>query len=1031
MSEEQLDALNVKAELPFGLRQAIDSGTCVLFLGSGIGRHMRDADGKHAPTGWELAEEIAQHFKIESSTELDLARAAQIVELRKGRPELEAFLRTKLGGLTPDDMLKWLFSFRWKAIYTTNYDDSIEKAYDLLSEPQQKPVSINITEDIKPIDPRFDVPIYHLHGKLSGGENPHIVITEKDYARFREKRRMLFDALRHDIATSNILYIGYSNRDPNWKLVHEELSAEFSAAKMPQSYRIDPSADIIDVEILEAQNIHTLKLTYEDFYKAGLTDLSAEKIDYSQISKARQGVPRDLLPAFDANPVPVLRLLSSWTYVNQEAFHATPNVNDFLKGDRPNWALVGSRKMFQRDIEDDVFDELLDYATDDKAYPKTCAVLGSAGYGMTTLLMTLAARLVADKAGPVFMLKPGQSVIEGDVQYAFSLLEGRPFFFVDDAADQLDCVKKTIHRLKETNSAAMFIFGERTNEWRQSRATVYSKEFEIDPLSAPEIDRLLACLSSNGALGELQHLSPEMRVAAIKQNYRNQLLVTMRQATEGKSFDAIIEDEFRGINSELGKRLYLAVCCFHQLGIFVRDSTLQDLLGIPLVDLYRQTADSTEGVVICEEVDGLRDGYVARARHRIIAQVVWERCGQPAEQDQLVTNALRVLNLTYRIDRIAFENLVRADRIIDQIESLDGRINFFEIAIQKEPENAYNLQHYARMLLRAGKETLALSQIDSAIEIDPQARVLYHTRGMILAQLAMSNESSRDVGRRRLLQGEDCYRQCLKMRPNDEYSYQGLARMFFDWARRDDVEADEAAEYLQKAEAVINEGLRSARIKDGLWVESSRIEDYLGNQPSRLKALERAVKASPNSIVPRYLLGRAYRRSKQANLAEETLKPIVEYHHDEFRSFLEYALTLIDLGKPYVEAIAIMNLSTLYGLADARYIATLGGLYYLNGDFTKANQIFSEVQNRRFTGSEINTAFFQPPDPTDKQSPLCLEGIIGVVKAGYALIDVDGYPRILCPASKFHGAIMEEKAKVKFQLGFSAKRPIAEKPKLI
>jgi tetratricopeptide (TPR) repeat protein len=1030
MSEQQLDALKINPELPFGLRQAIDSGTCVLFLGAGIGQHLLDGEGKSAPTGWELAEEIAQQFKIESSSELDLARASQIAELRKGRSELEAFLRSRLGGLGPDDKLKWLFSFHWKAIYTTNYDDGIEKAYELLAEPQQNPVSINVTEDIQPIDPRFDVPIYHLHGKFSGGDNPHIVITEKDYARFREKRRMLFDALRHDIATSNILYIGYSNKDPNWKLVHEELSSEFSAAKMPQSYRVDPRSDPIDVEILEAQNIHTVELSYEDFYKAGIIGLSTEKIDYTQITQARQGVPRDLLPAFDINPVPVLRLLSSWTYVNQEAFHATPNVDAFLKGDRPNWALVGNRNAFQRDIEDDVYDELLDYATDEKSYPKACTVLGSAGYGMTTLLMTLAARLVTENAGPVFMLKPGQTVIEGDVQYAMSLLEGKPFFFIDDAADQLGRVKQSFQRLKQSNNSAMFIFGERINEWRQCRVTLHSKEFEIDPLSAPEIDRLLECLSSNGALGELQHLSPEMRMAAIKKSYRNQLLVTMRQATEGKSFDAIIEDEFRGINSDVGKRLYLAVCCFHQLGIFVRDSTLQDMLGIPLVELYRQTAQSTEGVVICEEVDGLRDGFVARARHRIIAQVVWERCGQPAEQDKLITDALSVLNLTYRIDRVAFENLIRADRMIDQMGSLDDRINFFEIALRKEPDNAYNIQHYARMLLRAGKESLALAQIDAAIEIEPQGRVLYHTRGMILAQLAISSEGQ-DMGRRRLLHGEDCYRKCLRMRSNDEYSYQGLARMFFDWAKREDVEAEEAAEYLQKAETVINEGLRSARIKDGLWVESSRIEDYLGNQPSRLEALERAVKASPNSIVPRYLLGRAYRRSGRPDLAEQTLKSIIEHHHDEFRSFLEYALALVELGKPYAEAIAIMNLSTLYGLADARYIAALGGLYYLNGDFTKAIQTFGEVQNRRFTGSEVNTVFFNPKSPTDSSSPLFLEGTISVVKAGYALIDVNGYPTILCPASKFDGTTMQEKSKVKFKLGFSAKRPIAEQPERI
>jgi len=42
-------------DLPLGLVSAIESGECVLFLGSGVGYNMLAPDGEHAPDGTALA----------------------------------------------------------------------------------------------------------------------------------------------------------------------------------------------------------------------------------------------------------------------------------------------------------------------------------------------------------------------------------------------------------------------------------------------------------------------------------------------------------------------------------------------------------------------------------------------------------------------------------------------------------------------------------------------------------------------------------------------------------------------------------------------------------------------------------------------------------------------------------------------------------------------------------------------------------------------------------------------------------------
>lgn len=1015
-------------ELPLGLRHGIESGECVLFVGAGVGEHLLDEEGRPAPDAASLAKELADHFTIEVEDFYDLTKISKIVEIRKGRPELEAFLHRRLSNLEPDKSFQWLFSLRWKAIYTTNYDNGIQRAYQQIADPPQNPVTMTATSDLVSYNPHFEVPIYHLHGALFASSKPNIIITEDDYARYKERRRMLFELLKKDFATSTILYIGYSNRDPNWKTVLAEITSEFYPSKLPHSYRVAPDTDPIDIEILKATNIETIDVSYQGFYEVASLALADLKVDPDLLRRLRPDVPSDLLPAFEKSPAAVVRLLSSWTYVNQAPFDETPNIYSFLRGNVANWALVAAGHHFERDIQEQVYDDLLDYVTSIRETPRVNIILGPAGYGVTTILMSLAVKLVQEKAGPVFMIKPGHALLEGDIEFALSLFPRRPLFFVNNAADHSGVLHSLINQLKETRRAAMFVLGERLNEWRQGHGKLNPKEFLLESLSDPEINRLLDCLSKHSELGVLQPLSRELQFAAIKKKHGKELLVAMREATEGKSFDAILEGEYRGIGDSISRRLYLSVCCFHQHGAYIRDSLLAELMNMPLPQIYDATRDTTEGVVIYDCIDEGKGTYAARARHRTIATVVWERCGEPADREFVIQSSLSVLNLNYKADRDAFECFIRSDRLVDSIRTLDGRIRFFEKACRKDPESPYVRQHYARMLSRAHRAELALSQIEEALRMNPDMLVLHHTKGVVLMQLALAIDSH-DLARRRLVQSEASFRRGLSIFSRNEYSYQGLAQLYLGWAERALTE-EEASDYISRAEEIISEGLRKVRVRDGLWIESANIQRWLGDEPSRLRALEKAVQDSPGSIVARYLLGRAYRRMNLPQKALEVLEPVIRNHYDEFRSFVEYALALIYLNKPYKEAIAVLKLSTLYGYSDPRFIATLGGLLFLEKQFSDAGEVFAESSKRDFTGTALNTVQFRPPSPENLQEPIRIEGKVVVLKAGYAIIESTIYPRLLCPGSKFRGVIMRPGLEATFELGFTAKGPVLDRPRI-
>ena len=1010
-------------DLPLGLSHSLEAGECVLFIGAGIGRYYFDSGGNQFPDGTELAKILATHFSIPLSEDnYDLMKISKIVELRKSRNEMLAFLKSKMSDVQPDENVQWICSLKWKAIFTTNYDRGIQTAYDLSSSIKQKPKTFITTSDLEHYDPIFDVPIYHLHGAIFDASASHIIITDDDYAKFKEKRRMLFELLKKEFITSTILYIGYSNRDPNWNMVLREVESEFYPSQMPISYRIAPNTDPLDVEILKSKNIINLDYKYDEFISIASASLVKDD-DNNLYERLHSRIPADLVSAFEKNSAATTRLLNSWEYVNQADFNNLPNLKLFLEGDRPNWPLIGQSLFFERDIEEELYEELLDFVTNTKTSIKTSILLSPAGYGITTLLMTLAVKLVRDRAGKVFMLKPGRPLIEGDVLFAQSLFEDKTIFIVDNAADHKSKLLNVLQRFRETKLEAMFFLGERLNEWRQSYETFKCKEFLINPLSDPEIYRLLDFLENQGALNRLEALPKDLQFNAVKKNFKQELLVAMRAATEGKEFDAILEDEFRGINGESSKMAYLIVCCFFQHGVYIRDSLLADLLNLNISELYDNTSAQTEGVILYDEIDERRGIFGARARHRKIAEIVWERCGAIVNKNLILKTIIDQLNLNYPTDAKAFEFFYRSDKIVDSFSNIDEKLHFFEKACKKDPDSPYVRQHYSRMLYREQKYEISLSQIEKALDIDSKSRILYHTKGLVLSRMAIENDSP-SIARKRMIQSENSYKKALNMAPKDPFCYQGLAQLYLSWAEKC-TDQSEITDYISKAESIIDDGLKKVTYRDKLWIESAKIQEYIGNHPGYIKNLERAIIEAPDSIVARYILGRAYRFEKDYKKAVEVLKPIIINHPDEYRSYVEYAFSLHYSGGSYDECIATLRLSTLYGYSDPRFIAVLGGLHFLNKEYTDSDRVFEESTKRDFTVTETNRIQFYPLDST-LNNFFKVKGKVTIVKAGHSYIDSDIFPKpIICPGSKYKGVLMQKGLEVEYQLVFTAKGPLA------
>jgi hypothetical protein len=154
---------------------------------------------------------------------------------------------------------------------------------------------------------------------------------------------------------------------------------------------------------------------------------------------------------------------------------------------------------------------------------------------------------------------------------------------------------------------------------------------------------------------------------------------------------------------------------------------------------------------------------------------------------------------------------------------------------------------------------------------------------------------------------------------------------------------------------------------------------------------------------------------------------LIEANTDEFRVCVEYVHAMEALGEPYAKCIAVLRLSTLYGLSDPGFVATLGGMLFMNREFSPAKEVFDQSYRREFPGLEALRIHFRPRDPAALTEPLRLVGKVATVKAGFAFIDVAGYPSFFCPGLKFGEIVMKPGLQVRFEPAFNAKGQVADK----
>lgn len=255
------------------LVKKVREGDCVLFLGAGVHAPPPEEspysypEVQRPPMGGILANLLAKDCEFEKavprdSRDPDLQRVSLCYETAPGlgrKSLVDTLVKHLAEGKEPSPALRMLAALPFKIIVTTNYDPLLERALREFRK-QVEPLVYDPTANIAALDPVEDPTkdrplLFKIHGDLTRSES--IVITDEDYIGFvqrmsePEATHPVPNTVRYRMRKWPTLFLGYSLRDYNLRLLIRTLRWKIDPSRHPVIFSVDQYPDPLVVRVYQ------------------------------------------------------------------------------------------------------------------------------------------------------------------------------------------------------------------------------------------------------------------------------------------------------------------------------------------------------------------------------------------------------------------------------------------------------------------------------------------------------------------------------------------------------------------------------------------------------------------------------------------------------------------------------------------------------------------------------------------------------------------------------------------------------------
>lgn len=619
------------------LRRAIERNQAVLFLGAGFSCEATGRSGSSIPSSAALCAKLWDYLgypgEYDNTPLKDLFHSA--LQSTKGHQALRYFLEDLFLVKDAPVWYDFLASVFWHRIYTTNIDTLLEHVFGRTAPAARLDLVVAPRDAYRDRDQFLGAIQYvKLHGTLAGSP-AEVTFSAKQYARRAWER---FDAWYFhfvtDFMTNLTIFVGTSLDEPLFLEYVEARDHRTGRQKerRPGGFLVVPRVSPARVALLEDLGLTHIPMTAQQFAEA----LVNECAPFPSRDEVLAAVQPTVFVAVQASK----RALSGVERSSLEAFFGafepvgvpakSPQHRKlYFIGQSPTWQDIAHDYDAPREINAKVMDVVQEALGGNTGTPNVIVLTGSGGCGKSTIMKRVALQLHQNGTGAYFgesdRLPSGEDFVR-----ALRVLDKRLVIFVDAAETGHATLRDLLQSVRGIPKPPVVIIASRSNSyarWKdryEEEATVV--ELRVPHLSDFDINSLLQTLEANAALGKLKGLGATDRRREIVARAGKQLLVALREATEGLGFDEIIQGEYKQLESEDAKQMYLCAALGTAAGYRLTKGELVASVQSDQLEALDLLDTALRDVVIPW---GQR-GEMFSVRHTLIAEVLVDE-GAPRE----------------------------------------------------------------------------------------------------------------------------------------------------------------------------------------------------------------------------------------------------------------------------------------------------------------------------------------------------------------------------------------------------------------
>lgn len=1018
------------------------NGRVALVLGAGASYGASLPEDRKILLGDGLKNILCDQFLLGKYKDSDLKHVSDLAISSSSLFEVQDYIGSYFEGIVPAAFHLKLPKYKWRAIFTTNYDRLVEVCYAQSTENIQTPELILNNND------RFDetrinsslVPVFKLHGCISRtrDESLPLILTVDQYNdSLKEKRDRLFSAL-YEIAYENtIIFVGHGLQDQNLRAVMSKLRKAVSHGQ--RHYLLKPGVEDAEIKLFEGQKITALDATFEDFIGYLENNISGNAL---KLSSALPGGTHSIQKCFATNIPPsdelLTFLINDVEYVCENTVVEVGSPNDFYRGVEQGWYPVSEGLSITRGIEEKIYQTVVvPSEIERESSTELFLIKSEAGSGKTVLLRKIAWRGARTSPGVFLWVKEDSLIDLSLIEEICLKTKERVFVIWDNSANSSLEILRFVSGASRKKLKVTVITAERYNEWNvrcEALEQYVSNIFELGYLSEKEIEDLLEKLEEYQSLGpNLISKSFEERKVELKEIHGRQLLVALHEATMGQPFEDIIYDEYCNLEPLAAKQIYLTICTLNRLRVQVRAGLISRIHDITFEDFSDRFYRPLERVVFSKKSNSADINY--SARHSEVAEIVFRRVLNTAEARYFeYVQILSMLNISYNSDHVSFRQLIKAKSLLELFGSHEDIRRIYDYAAEKFGDDAYLLQQMANYerLRPNGSLEKAADILARAREQAPRDRSILHSISIVWRDRA-KNESDPHLRARYRRESRAHLSEAIQQFGPDGHikaSLIGLALhdledLLIDTAVTSNI-IDEAVKQVQRQ---ITENKQTYPSEPQTLELEARLATLLDDHVAARAALEKSFEANDREPYLAIRLSTSYQNNNELDKAKSVITKALSRRPTDHKLNFHFAEFL--RATPVIDPVRLRyHYRRAFTPGDVNYQAQF---WYARYAFESDDIKEKSAAMEHFKGLRVaRLSYSQKVEVRDynggKKEPKFFLGTLVTKRLGFGFIKIDGSgDTIFCAPSEMADDLwdaLRESDRVKCNVGYSFKGPV-------